>query len=103
MEKNLNPRVDFPDHKGYILLLQLRTIYSQLKAYRQKPGLVKGCLINRCECGEFENTEQFLLGCQLYDDQRLEVLHTFHSQVETTSLDTLELLSYEHKEDFKGC
>ena len=30
------PRFDFPDHQGFILLLQLRTGYSQLKDYRKK-------------------------------------------------------------------
>ena len=29
------PRFDFPDHQGFILLLQLRTGYSQLKDYRK--------------------------------------------------------------------
>ena len=93
------PRFDFPDHQGFILLLQLRTGYSQLKDYRKKLGQVES---NRCECGEVENTEHFLLECQLYDDQRLELLHTLQSQAGITCLDTLELLSYEDKEDFKG-
>ena len=74
-------------------------MHSQLKDYRKKLGQVES---NRCECGEVENTEHFLLECQLYDDQRLELLHTLQSQAGITCLDTLELLSYEDKEDFKG-
>ena len=38
----------------------------------------------------------------LYDNQRLELLHTLLSQVGITSLDILELLSYEDKGDFEG-
>ena len=34
--------------------------------------------------------------------QRLQLLFTLQSQVGITHLDTLELLSYEDKEDFKG-
>ena len=49
-----------------------------------------------------ENTEHFLLECQQYEDQRLQLLFTLQSQVGITHLDTLELLSYEDKEDFKG-
>ena len=93
------PRFDFPDHQGFILLLQLRTGYSQLNDYRKKLGQVES---NWCECGEVKNTEHFLVECQLYDDQRLELVHTLQSQAGITCLDTLELLSYEDKEDFKG-
>ena len=88
------PRFDFPDHRGFILLLQLRTGYSQLKDYRQKLGQVES---NGCECGEVENTEHFILECQLYDDHRLALLYTFQSQLGTTCLDALELLSYEDR------
>ena len=56
--------------------------------------------MNRCECGEVENIEYFLLECQLYEDQRLQFFYTLQSQVGLTNL--LELLSYEDKEDFKG-
>ena len=80
------PRFDFPDHRGFILLLQLRTGYSQLNDYKQKLGQVES---NRCECGEVENTEHFLLECQLYEDQRLELLYTLQSQAGTTNLDIL--------------
>ena len=59
------PRFDFPDHRGFILLLQLRTCYPQLKDYRQKLRQVES---NRCECGEVENTEHIILECQLYND-----------------------------------
>ena len=47
--------------KKITLLLQLhvRTGYSQLNDYKQKLGQVES---NRCECGEVENTEHFLLG-----------------------------------------
>ena len=34
--------------------------------------------------------------------KRLQLLNTLQSQVGTTNLDILELLSYEHKEDFQG-
>ena len=93
------PRFYFPDHRGFILLLQLRTGYSQLNDYKQKLGQVES---NRCECGEVENTEHFLLECQLYEDQRLQLLYTLQSQAGTTNLDILELLSYGDKEDLKG-
>ena len=93
------PRYDFPDHRGFVLLLQLRTGNSQLNDYKQKLGQVES---NRCECGEVENTEHFLLECQLYEDQRLQLLYTLQSQARTTNLDILELLSYEDKKDFKG-
>ena len=67
--------------------------------YKQKLGQVES---NRCECGEVETTEHFLLECQQYEDQRLQLLFSLQSQVGITHLDTLELLSYEDKEDFKG-
>ena len=67
--------------------------------YKQKLGQVES---NRCECDEVENTEHFLLECQLYEDQQLKLLYTLQSQVGTTNLDILELLPYEDKMDFKG-
>ena len=80
-------------------MLQLRTGYSQLNDYKQKLGQVES---NRCECGVVENTEHFLLECQLYEDRRLQFLYTLQSQAGTTKLDILELLSYEDKKDLKG-
>ena len=55
---------------------------------------------NRCECGEVETTEHFLLDCPLYDDQRLELLSNLQLQAGLSSLDTYKLLSYEEKKDF---
>ena len=67
---------------------------TQLKDYRQKLGQVES---NGCECGEVENMEHFLLECQLYDDHRLELLHTLQSQLGITCVDALELLSYKDR------
>ena len=55
------PKLDYPDHKNFSSLLQLRTGYSQLKDYRHKLEQVES---NKCECGDMETTEHFLLECQ---------------------------------------
>ncbi|MEW8545066.1 MAG: reverse transcriptase domain-containing protein, partial [Candidatus Thiodiazotropha sp.] len=55
------PKHDYPNHKIYSVLLQLRTGYSQLNEYRSKLGQI---VSNLCLCGQVETTEHYLLECE---------------------------------------
>lgn len=94
---DLKPKHDFPNHKIYSILLQLRTGYSQLNDYRSKIGLVSS---NLCLCGQVETTEHYLLDCELYEEERLELIHNLHTQMGEAHLDMNVLLGYEQKENF---
>ena len=93
---DLKPKHDFPNHKIYSVLLQLRTGCSQLNDYRSKFGIISS---NLCLCSQVETAEHYLLECELYEEERLEPIHSLHTQLGETRLDMNVLLGYGQKEN----
>ena len=93
---DLKPKHDFPNHKIFSVLLQLKTGYSQLNDYRSKFRIVSS---NLCLCGQVETDEHYLLQCELYEEERLELIHNLHTQLGETHIDMYVLLGYDQKEN----
>lgn len=46
-----------------------------------------------------ETAEHYLLECELYEEERLELIHNLHNHLEETHLDMNVLLGYDQKEN----
>jgi len=63
---------DHPSKEYFSILTQLRTGYSILNNYKHQTGQTN--TTNLCLCGQKETASHFLLECQLYENDREEMM-----------------------------
>ena len=86
--------LDCPNKKISKIIHELRLGYGQLRGYRHLIGLEDS---NKCDCGEVETVEHFLLHCDNYNDIREQLRLQFWRQTGFLSF-TLEDILFSDKE-----
>ena len=87
---------DQPSKDSYSKILQLQIGYKTLNDYRSELGQVES---NLCKCGQVENTEHFLLQCQLQEESRNIMSRDLGLKLGLHHLDIQELLGSSDNEN----
>ena len=88
--------LDQPTRQSYSRILQLQTGYNILNQYRSKLGQTES---NLCQCGKVEDTEHFLLQCQLQEEPRNILARNLGQKIDLYHLDMQELLGSSEDEN----
>ena len=91
--------LDLPSKDLFPIIHQLRTGYCKLNEYRFK---LNQCESLKCDCGEIETVQHFLLECPLYEEERDQLLKNLFSQLGINYLDMDLLLGYSENENIPG-
>ena len=86
----------FKTTKGEKAISQLRTGYANLNEYLFKCGLKDS---DKCECGEIETCDHFLLRCPVYETQREFLKKRLFQQLGLVSVDSEILLDAKNERE----
>ena len=93
-EVNFILKHSFKTTKGEKAISQLRTGYANLNEYLFKCGLKDS---DKCECGEIETCDHFLLRCPVYETQREFLKKRLFQQLGLVLVDSEILLNAKEK------
>ena len=95
-EVNFILKHSFKTTKGEKAISQLRTGYANLNEYLFKCGLKDS---DKCECGEIETCDHFLLRCPVYETQREFLKKRLFQQLGLVSVDSEILLNAKNERE----
>ncbi|VDI43508.1 Hypothetical predicted protein [Mytilus galloprovincialis] len=86
---------DYPDHKTAKIIRNLRSGYY-LKNYQNK---INQNIDPKCECGQLETVEHYLLFCENYEEARQKLIHEIYFNTGSLHIDLELLLSIEKNDN----
>ncbi|XP_071160776.1 uncharacterized protein [Mytilus edulis] len=86
---------NYPDHKTAKIIRNLRSGYY-LKNYQNK---INQNIDPKCECGQLETVEHYLLFCENYEEARQKLIHEIYFNTGSLHIDLELLLSIEKNDN----